>query len=27
LVDFKTHRQWRDISPPLAYFVCEWIYQ
>jgi hypothetical protein len=27
LVDIKTHRQWRDISPPLAYFVCEWIYQ
>ena len=27
LVDFKTHRQWRDISSPLAYFVCEWIYQ
>jgi hypothetical protein len=27
LGDFKTHRQWRDISSPLAYFVCEWIYQ
>ncbi len=26
LVDLKTRRQWRDISPPLAYFVCEWIY-
>jgi hypothetical protein len=27
LVDFKTHRQWRDISSPLNFYVCEWIYQ